>query len=76
VVTPFQEELRVALAPEGLRGRYLAVYQLSWTAGQTAAPGLFTLCLSWAAALPWIFLLCGLATVMLARLGRMAARES
>ncbi|WP_165845783.1 MFS transporter [Streptacidiphilus pinicola] len=72
VTTPFQEELSVAIAPEHLRGRYLAVYQLSWTAGQTAAPGLFTLLLTGSPALPWLFLilLCVAAAVLVTLLGR------
>lgn len=37
--TPRSEDLSVQLAPEHMRGRYLAVYQLSWTFGQTVAPG-------------------------------------
>ncbi|MFD0571473.1 MFS transporter [Kitasatospora gansuensis] len=55
--TPFSEELSVSLAPEQLRGRYLAVYQLSWTFGQTVAPGLLTLLLAGGASLPWLFLI-------------------
>ncbi|SEL98654.1 MFS transporter [Streptacidiphilus jiangxiensis] len=72
VATPFQEELSVALAPADLRGRYLAVYQLSWTAGQTAAPALFTLLAAHGAALPWLFLvlLCGVSVLLLGRLAR------
>lgn len=44
------------MAPEHLRGRYLAVYQLSWTFGQTVAPALLTLLLTQAPWLPWLFL--------------------
>ncbi|WP_063857080.1 MFS transporter [Kitasatospora sp. Root107] len=55
--TPFAEELSVSLAPEQLRGRYLAVYQLSWTLGQTVAPGLLTLLLAGGATRPWLFLI-------------------
>ncbi|MER5862150.1 MFS transporter [Kitasatospora sp. NPDC002040] len=55
--TPFAEELSVSLAPERLRGRYLAVYQLSWTFGQTVAPGLLTLLLAGGASRPWLFLI-------------------
>ncbi|WP_441246655.1 MFS transporter [Kitasatospora sp. McL0602] len=56
VATPFREELSVSLAHPGLRGRYLAVYQLSWTLGQTVGPALLTLLLGWGAACPWLFL--------------------
>jgi MFS family permease len=55
--TPFQEDLSVSLAPERLRGRYLAVYQLSWTFGQTVAPALLTLLLDRGASWPWLFLM-------------------
>ncbi|WP_405018243.1 MFS transporter [Kitasatospora sp. NBC_00070] len=57
VATPFAEELSVALAPEQLRGRYLAVYQLSWTFGQTVAPALLTLLLAGGSGRPWLFLI-------------------
>ncbi len=56
VATPYREELSVRLADPGLRGRYLAVYQLSWTVGQTAGPALLTLLLDYGAACPWLFL--------------------
>jgi MFS family permease len=55
--TPFSEDLSVSLAPEHLRGRYLAVYQLSWTFGQTVAPLLLTLLLDLGSAWPWVFLM-------------------
>ncbi|GAA2833229.1 MFS transporter [Kitasatospora sp. CM 4170] len=57
VATPYSEELSVALADPGQRGRYLAVYQLSWNLGQAVAPGLLTLLLGHGAAWPWLFLL-------------------
>ncbi|MER7672336.1 MFS transporter [Kitasatospora sp. NPDC096128] len=57
VATPYREELSVALADPARRGRYLAVYQLSWTFGQTVGPGLLTFLLGLGAAWPWLFLL-------------------
>ncbi|MFI5533579.1 MFS transporter [Kitasatospora sp. NPDC051853] len=54
--TPVVNALSVSLAPEHLRGRYLAVFQLSWTFGQTVAPALLTFLLARGAALPWLFL--------------------
>ncbi|WP_327676296.1 MFS transporter [Kitasatospora sp. NBC_00458] len=57
VSTPYSEELSVSLADPARRGRYLAVYQLSWNIGQAVAPGLLTLLLGHGAALPWIFLI-------------------
>ena len=70
---PFAEDLSVSLAPERMRGRYLAVYQLSWTTGQTAAPALFTLLLSHNPRRPWLFLivLCLAAVPALLRLERL-----
>jgi MFS family permease len=53
---PFNQNFSVSLAPEALRGRYLAVYQMSYTLGQTAGPGLFALLLTQGALWPWIFL--------------------
>ncbi|MGW6913140.1 MFS transporter [Kitasatospora sp. NPDC054939] len=57
MATPFREELSVSLADPARRGRYLAVYQLSWNVGQAVAPALLTLLLTRGAALPWLFLL-------------------
>ncbi|MFJ1702383.1 MFS transporter [Kitasatospora sp. NPDC088346] len=56
VASPYSEELSVRLADPRLRGRYLAVYQLSWTVGQTAAPWLLTLLLARGPAWPWALL--------------------
>ncbi|MEV4558548.1 MFS transporter [Kitasatospora sp. NPDC049285] len=57
VATPSAEELSVSLADPARRGRYLAVYQLSWTLGQAVAPGLLTLLFAHGPAWPWLFLL-------------------
>ncbi|MFD8542666.1 MFS transporter [Streptomyces sp. NPDC059649] len=54
--SPPTSELSVVLAPEHLRGRYLAVYQLSWSIGGAVAPALLTALLEGGAALPWVFL--------------------
>ncbi|MFC9326874.1 MFS transporter [Kitasatospora sp. NPDC057015] len=56
MATPFAEDLSVSLADPGLRGRYLAVYQLSWNTGQALAPGLLTLLLVHGPLWPWAFL--------------------
>ncbi|MEV8093908.1 MFS transporter [Kitasatospora sp. NPDC085879] len=56
MATPFAENLSVHLAHPAMRGRYLAVYQLSWTLGQVTAPALLTLLLGHGAVLPWLFL--------------------
>ncbi|RPE35520.1 MFS transporter [Kitasatospora cineracea] len=57
VATPGREELSVALAHPALRGRYLAVNQLSWNLGQALCPGLLTLLFAHGPSWPWLFLL-------------------
>lgn len=61
---PLINALVVDLAPTSASGRYLAAYQLSWSLGAVAAPGLLTWLLTLNTALPWITLLgfCALAT--------------
>ncbi|MCK7627642.1 MFS transporter [Streptomyces sp. RS10V-4] len=54
--SPPTSELSVVMAPEHLRGRYLAVYQLSWSVGSAVAPALLTALLEGGPALPWVFL--------------------
>ncbi|BDH11870.1 MFS transporter [Streptomyces hygroscopicus] len=54
--SPPTSELSVVMAPEHLRGRYLGVYQLSWSIGGAVAPALLTALLAGGAALPWVFL--------------------
>jgi MFS family permease len=54
---PPTDHLSVDLAPEHLRGRYLAVYQLSWTFGQVTAPLLFSLLFSRGPAVPLLALI-------------------
>lgn len=60
---PLINALVVDLAPTSASGRYLAAYQLSWSLGAVAAPGLLTWLLTLDTALPWITLLgfCALA---------------
>jgi dipeptide/tripeptide permease len=70
---PVFNGLVVAAAPERLRGRYMAVYQLSWALGQAAAPGLFGWLFTTNHALPWIALAaaCAACVLILAtRVGR------
>lgn len=55
--TPFRENLSVSLAPPELRGRYLAVYQLSYTFAQMTGPVLFASLLTQGAIWPWVFLI-------------------
>ncbi|MFH8609636.1 MFS transporter [Streptomyces sp. NPDC018029] len=54
--SPPTGELSVVMAPEELRGRYLGVYQLSWSVGGALAPALLTALSQGGAALPWVFL--------------------
>ncbi|QPP08382.1 MFS transporter [Streptomyces bathyalis] len=72
------DQLSVDLAPEHVRGRYLALYQLSWTFGQVTAPAIFTFLLARQAVLPLMFLiaLSAVAVPMLMWLERMIARPA
>ena len=54
---PAMDSLSVSMAPGHIRGRYLAVFQLSWTLGEIAAPGVLTLLLAAQAVAPMLFLL-------------------
>jgi len=57
IAFPAIDYLSVSMAQERIRGRYLAVFQLSWTVGQVTAPGILIFLLARGAALPMIFLL-------------------
>ncbi|POX41454.1 MFS transporter [Streptomyces sp. Ru73] len=54
--SPPMGELSVSLAPEHARGRYLGVFQLSWTLGGVVAPAALTGLLALGPAWPWLFL--------------------
>jgi len=54
---PAMDSLSVSMAPGHVRGRYLAVFQLSWTLGEVAAPGVLTLLLAAQPVAPMLFLL-------------------
>ena len=41
-------------SPEGMRGRYLAAFQFSWSIAGILTPGLFTLLYAAGPMLPWI----------------------
>jgi MFS family permease len=56
VHNPSAGSLAVAAAPEALRGRYMATYQLSWSLASTLAPSLFTALIAVDARLPWLLL--------------------
>jgi MFS family permease len=50
------DALVVEAAPDQARGRYVAVYQLSWAIANAIAPGLFTVLLAWRSSSPWLAL--------------------
>ena len=53
---PASASLSAAAAPELLRGRYLAVFQYSWTFASIAAPVFFTSLFGVGRAVPWLAL--------------------
>jgi len=71
--TTAMSDLVVSMAPNALRGRYQAVFQLSWSVGIAAAPVLFTSLLAVGAAVPWLVLLGGAVAAVLA-LGALRGR--
>ncbi|WP_328296661.1 MFS transporter [Streptomyces sp. NBC_00435] len=56
VHSPSAGALSVSAAPEAVRGRYLATYQLSYSLASALAPSLFTGLLALDGRLPWAFL--------------------
>ncbi|MEU9097492.1 MFS transporter [Streptomyces sp. NPDC048361] len=56
VHSPSAGALSVAAAPEALRGRYLAAYQLSWSLAAAVAPSLFTALMAVDGRVPWAVL--------------------
>lgn len=67
---PTATSLVASLAPDALRGRYLALVSLSWGVAQTIGPALFTGLLSWHAVAPWA------ATAGIALIGALLARSA
>jgi MFS family permease len=65
---PMINALAVGIAPATAPGRYLAVFQLSWSLGSALAPAMLTWLLSRGPSWPWIVLiaLCALTTAVLA----------
>ncbi|MYW65750.1 MFS transporter [Streptomyces sp. SID8379] len=55
--SPAAEVLAVSAAPEAVRGRYMATYQLSWSLAKALAPSLFTTLLAVDGRVPWLFLI-------------------
>ncbi|WP_328312791.1 MFS transporter [Streptomyces sp. NBC_00442] len=56
VHSPSAGALSVAAAPDALRGRYLAAYQLSWSLAAAVAPSLFTGLMAVDGRMPWVVL--------------------
>ncbi|WP_181774943.1 MDR family MFS transporter [Amycolatopsis pittospori] len=69
---PTSSALTVAIAPAPLRGRYLGLEELVWSAARVLAPATFTWLLSHGSGLPWLVLIgcCGVAIVVLGKLNR------
>ncbi|WP_284116931.1 MFS transporter [Streptomyces fragilis] len=57
VHSPAADMLAVSAAPAAVRGRYMAVYQLSWSLAKALAPALFTTLLALDGRVPWVFLI-------------------
>lgn len=59
-------------ASDQVRGRYTAIYQLTWNVGKALTPGLAAWLLARAPSLPWLALLgcCTVAYILLLKLGR------
>ncbi|HKD74085.1 MAG TPA: MFS transporter [Ktedonobacterales bacterium] len=51
---PTSNALAAETAPEALRGRYLAIFQLSWRIAAIFAPGMFTLLFAFHPVAPWL----------------------
>ncbi|MFF4604395.1 MFS transporter [Streptomyces sp. NPDC001339] len=54
--SPSSGALSTDAAPDGLRGRYLAVYYMSWSVAKAAAPALFTALLALSPTATWLLL--------------------
>ncbi|MFI9251664.1 MFS transporter [Streptomyces sp. NPDC053069] len=54
--SPAAQVLAVETAPEAVRGRYLAAYQMSWSLAKAVAPSLFTALLALDGRAPWAVL--------------------
>jgi MFS family permease len=54
-LSPSSSALALALAPERMRGRYMAFYGLTWTLAWTLAPTLFTALLALSPSFFWLF---------------------
>jgi len=69
---PVSNALAAAAAPAELRGRYLAIFQYSFTIAMVLAPGLFTVLFTAGRTLPWLALgvLAAVGTIAMSALER------
>ncbi|MFD9092347.1 MFS transporter [Streptomyces collinus] len=76
--SPAAEVLAVSAAPEALRGRYMAAYQMSWSLAKAVAPSLFTSLLALDGRVPWAFLMLtsAVAAALLLRVERRLPAEA
>ncbi|SER82704.1 Major Facilitator Superfamily protein [Streptomyces sp. yr375] len=76
--SPAAEVLAVSAAPEAVRGRYLAAYQMSWSLAKAVAPSLFTVLLAVDGRLPWavLVLTSAVAATLLVRVERRLPAEA
>lgn len=65
---PTSNALVAEIGPDALRGRYLAIFQLSWSIANILAPALFTLLFTIQPMLPWLvtagLILCASLTIL------------
>lgn len=76
--SPAAEVLAVSAAPEAVRGRYMAAYQISWSLAKALAPSLFTLLVAADGRLPWAVLIVtsAIAAALLIRVERRLPAEA
>ncbi|MEU4032523.1 MFS transporter [Streptomyces collinus] len=76
--SPAAEVLAVSTAPEAVRGRYMAAYQMSWSLAKAVAPSLFTSLLALDGRVPWAFLMLtsAVAAALLLRVERRLPAEA
>ncbi|WP_094214611.1 MFS transporter [Streptomyces diastatochromogenes] len=76
--SPAAEVLAVSAAPEAVRGRYMAAYQMSWSLAKAVAPSLFTALLTLDGRAPWavLVLTSAVAAALLIRVERRLPAEA
>ncbi|MFF4569078.1 MFS transporter [Streptomyces sp. NPDC001410] len=76
--SPAAEVLAVSAAPEAVRGRYMAAYQMSWSLAKAVAPSLFTSLLALDGRAPWavLVLTSAVAAALLIRVERRLPAEA